>query len=337
MRSRTSLYLAGSLFLAAPAMAQTQCAVPSSPAQTSVHQKTASLGPQPTDAIQRLVQAGSEILWAEPQHGLQTGVAHGDNQLLVFFTPENHSFIIGGTLIPVPYDRLHELMGKRATDLEVWHGTRGMFVRNGDRFQVVYATPDGQAAIAGTVWDTAGKNITRQQIRYILGAVPTVRIDVPGGGKASAGSLSEQIYAGVIGQKAAPEVIMFIDPRCTFSIRAMQLLQPAVDSGKLRLRVVPLSLLDYEDGGASTRYAKAMTSLPADASMVQAWTSGGLSNVLDQPSPEAQSRLDANMAAAKAVSLTGTPTFFWKHHDGSLGRLDGMPPDLNKFLMDVSQ
>ncbi|WP_284205818.1 hypothetical protein, partial [Aliivibrio sifiae] len=107
---------------------------------------------------------------------------------------------------------------------------------------------------------------------------------------ASAGSLSEQIYAGVIGQKGAPEVVMFIDPRCTFSIRAMQLLQPAVDSGKLRLRVVPLSLLDYEDGGASTRYAKAMTSLPEDASMVQAWTSGGLSTALDQPSAEAQSR-----------------------------------------------
>ena len=131
MCAHTSRYRAGSLFRAAPAMAQTKCGVPSPPGPTVAPPKAAPLGPQPTDAVQRLVQAGSEILWAEPQHGLQTGVAHGDNQLLVYFTHENHSFIIGGTLTPVPYDRLHERRGKRATDPEVWHGTRGMSVSNG--------------------------------------------------------------------------------------------------------------------------------------------------------------------------------------------------------------
>lgn len=333
--SRASFLLAGSLLMAGPAFGQTQCTVP--PPASSATPITKPVAPAPTDAVQRLVQSGNEVFWVSPQHGLQTGIAHGDNQLLVFFTPESHAFILGGTVIPVPYDQLRSLLGKRATDLESYHDVKGMFVRNGDRFQVVYAMPDGEAAIAGTLWDAAGKNVTRQQIRYIPGAVPTVRIDVPEGAKAAAGNLSQQIYAGTIGREGAPEVIMFIDPRCSFSIRAMQVLQPAVDAGKLRLRVVPLSLLDYEDAGASTRYAKAMTSLPADAGMVQAWTSGGLSGVLDQPAPQAQARLDANMAAAKAVALTGTPTFFWKHKDGSLGRLDGVPADPDRFIGEIRQ
>ena len=60
------------------------------------------------------------------------------------------------------------------TELGTQHGLRGLFVRSGAQFQVFYATPDGQRVIPGVMWDAAGKDITRQQVAHVPGAIPTV-------------------------------------------------------------------------------------------------------------------------------------------------------------------
>lgn len=74
-----------------------------------------------------------------------------------------------------------------------------------------------------------------------------------------------------------------------------------------------------------------MLTKPTDQ-MVQSWMSNDLN---DRSSGEAVSRLQANMAAASAVALKGTPTFFWRKQDGSLGRADGMPSDINAMLATI--
>lgn len=300
-------------------------AVPPPPTQ---HENTPDTG----DALKHLTGSGAQLSGQGQFHGFETGVAYTPDRVFVYFMPKDRKSVLGGTAIPVPYDTLRSLSGKRATDLEPWQGIRGMFLQNGTHFQVIYATPDAQAAIAGSLWDASGRDITRQQIQHIPGAVPTVHMD---NAQITQTALAA-LHGGEVGLASAPSAVMLIDPQCMYSIRAAQNLMPLVQSGKLHLKVVPLSVLDYEDRGESTLNAKAMLSYsPRD--MVRAWIDGHLHERAASPSTEATDQLESNGAFAKSISLKGTPTFLWIKKDGSLGRFEGNPTNKESFLRELSQ
>ncbi|MGI4806906.1 MAG: hypothetical protein ACRYF2_02225, partial [Janthinobacterium lividum] len=133
---------------------------------------------------------------------------------------------------------------------------RGVFARKGDTFQVFYITPDNQAVIGGVMWEASGHNITRDQVAPIDGAIPTVTIgDVAG--PAALGphadmpaqvdptSALASIVSGKFGTESAPTLTVFIDPLCSYSVRAMDQLQSYVAAGRVQLAVVPVSVLDY--------------------------------------------------------------------------------------------
>ncbi|MGC9272158.1 hypothetical protein, partial [Acidiphilium sp.] len=129
---------------------------------------------------------------------------------------------------------------------------------------------------------------------------------------------------GTVGPANAPHLWMLIDPMCIHSIHAMQALAPYVNAGKLRLSVIPLSILDYEDKGESTVKAKVMVSRPPTR-MVADWIDKGLP---ETASAGAAGRLARNMAVARYIGLTGTPTLLWHARDGLIGRSNGNPGDL---------
>ncbi|WP_367161256.1 thiol:disulfide interchange protein (plasmid) [Kozakia baliensis] len=227
-------------WLVTPALAQ-QCAV-----QPAGLGKPSPLSAQPPpaesrDALKRVVASGAQLLQVGSVHGYETGVAHTGQQLFVYYTPNDHSVLLGGTIIPVPYETLHKLAGDRVHDLAPYHSIRGMFVQNGGRFQVIYDTPDHQAAIAGSLWDADGKDVTRSQIKSVPGAVPTIAIDTPGTRAATKVALSS-LHGGVIGQTGAPEATMLIDPQCMYSIKSIHALLPAVQAGRLRLKIGAVTL-----------------------------------------------------------------------------------------------
>ena len=121
---------------------------------------------------------------------------------------------------------------------------------------------------------------------------------------------------------------MLIDPQCIYSVRSYQQLRGFAQAGKIRLSIVPLSVLDYEDQGQSTRSALALLSKPSDQ-IVPAWQAG---DVAGPVSEQAASRLRQNMAIAEAIGVKGTPTFVWKQPDGTIGRIDGVPPDIGGLI-----
>jgi thiol:disulfide interchange protein DsbG len=239
------------------------------------------------------------------------------------------------------------------------HGLEAVFARSGSHFQVFYITPDGQAEIGGIMWDASGKDVTLDAVRDIPGVVPTVTIgntsgqavtnrviyqpgapqQAPSGAGTRAGSstsapavieaLNASIH-GSVGPKDAPHLYMLIDPMCSFSIRAMQGLVPYVNAGKIELTVIPLSVLDYEDQGASTTKAEIMVSQPP-AEMVADWMQG----LPEAAGQGASQLLSSNMALAQALGLKGTPTFVWQGEDGSLNRMDGMPPDIGVMVASI--
>ena len=94
---------------------------------------------------------------------------------------------------------------------------------------------------------------------------------------------------------------------------------------------MPLSVLDYEDHGASTKAALALLSMPAEK-IVTAWQTRELNGAA---SPASRALLRTNMAIAEAIHLTGTPTFVWRKVNGSEGRLDGLPADADALIASV--
>jgi thiol:disulfide interchange protein DsbG len=234
--------------------------------------------------------------------------------------------------------------GATLLDLGTEHGLHTIFATKADAFQIFYLVPDGSAVIGGVMWDASGHDVTRDQVAPIPGVIPTIKVG-PGGAPAKASpaddrsqgtdplSLVKEATYGTVGSPDAAQLWMFVDPFCSFSVNAMRQLAPYVQSGKVRLSVIPLSVLDYEDQGRSTPAAQIMVSEPKSR-MVADWVAGSLSGM---PSADAAVLLGRNMAIAGALHLRGTPTFIWRASDGSAGRADGIPPDLNAVIASIGK
>ena len=168
------------------------------------------------------------------------------------------------------------------TPLSTQHGLDGLFVRSGAQFQVFYITPDKERVIPGVMWDAAGKDLTREQVANVPGAIPTSswatlhpQRQMPSRGHPSVSALPlvQKANYGTVGSALAPHLWMLIDPQCVYSVRAYQMLHPFVEAGKVQLSVIPLSVLDYEDKGQSTKSALALLSKPGEQ-LVSSWQAG---------------------------------------------------------------
>jgi len=283
--------------------------------------------------LAHIARSGATILDLGSAHGLRKVVARRGEQFMLLEIAPDGLAVVAGLQSDLPVSTLLAVAGQQVTELGTVHGLRGLFVRNGERFQVLYVTPDGERVIPGVMWDAAGKNVTRAQVTPIAGAVPTAVIggneaSRPAGVKKAALEIVEETTAGTIGSEAAPRLWVFADPLCGYSVRALRELTPFVTSGRVQVAVIPVSVLDPDGQGKSTAAALSMLSRPA-GEMVAAWSRGELNG---SPSSEASARLRANMGAADAIGLRGTPTVIWRKADGSEGRLDGLASDWNAVI-----
>jgi len=247
--------------------------------------------------------------------------------------------ISAGEISRVPALRRIASAGAQLTDLGSEHGLRTVFARNGQNFQVFYLTPDGQGAIGGVMWDAAGRNITRQQVSSIDGAIPTVTIGAPAAPastsrttpEAAATSALQAVSSttyGTTGVASAPRLWVFIDPLCSFSVRAMEQLRPFTAAGRVQVAAIPLSFL----GPRSTAASQVMLSKGTEK-MVAAWASNALDGEADASSA---ATLQANMAVSQALAVRGTPTFYWRKADGSEGRQEGLPNDIGAMIASIA-
>ena len=350
MRSLVLLALLGTPAMAAAAP---HCSLPGpksilvadqqAPAAVPAPQPTAATpaaGRLPSDLqsipfAQHIATAGASVTDWGASHGMRSVVASSGDQVMFFQIAGDGKAAVSGLMTDITPSQLTALAGDRVIDLGEQHGLRGIFVRSGAQVQVFYATPDGERVIPGVVWDADGKNLTRQQVANVPGAIPTVVVGDADPARAGSAArtaalpLVQKAHFGTIGQPSAPHLWMLIDPQCIYSVRALQQLQPYVASGRLQVSVIPISLMDY--AGQSTKSALALLSRPA-GQLVSAWQSG---SVAGAPSPDAPALLRTNMAIAEAIHLEGTPTFVWKKPDGTEGRLDGIPSSVEALVASV--
>ena len=345
------------------ALAEPQCALPSTrgsvagmetapivakPTQDGAHTSEPGRGSSGTpvisadvSALDHVVAAGAKLTEAGTSHGLRTVVARNDGQFMrLYLSPDGQAVVAGLMAELSPADLLTMAPGQ-VTELGTLHGLRGIFVRNAGQFQVFYASPDSERVIPGAMFDAQGKNLTFDQVAAIPGAVPTVAIGDAANRaaaqvQASAGSLLKAVEAttyGTVGSPSAPRLWVFIDPLCAWSVRAMGQLRSYVNAGRVQLAVIPVSVLDHEDQGRSTVAAKAMLNFSQEA-MVAAWSDNKLG---EQAGPVADQHLADNMAAVAAIKLRGTPTFVWRKLDGTEGRADGLPNDVDALIASIGK
>ena len=353
-----------SLLVSSPALAAPQCALQAPVAIPVVAQHdTATSKPSVADGptllaaapqsstallqalasipfVQHVASAGATITDFGMSHGVRSISARNGDQFMIFqITPDGQA-AVSGALTDLTAAQLTAAANGNVTPLAPQHGLEGLFVRSGSQFQVFYVTPDKERVVPGVLWDMAGKDLTRDQVANVPGAIPTVVVgNVDSANKdATAGSLArsalplvEKASFGTVGLASAPHLWMLIDPQCIYSVRAYQMLHPFIQAGKLQVSIVPLSVLDYEDNGQSTKSALALLSKPADQ-LASAWQAG---SVNDPPSPAAADRLRTNMAIAQSIGLQGTPTLVWKKADGTEGRLDGVPTSVEALVASI--
>ena len=296
--------------------------------------------------VQRVADAGATVLDLGESHGLHMIAARNGAEFRVFAVLPNGQAAVEGAPVELTVQQLTTVATGSVTQLGNRDGFDGLFVRSGPKFQVFYASPDGQVVIPGILRDIRGKDVTREQIRNIPGVIPTVEVSGGSGAPAAAAApgLPEASVAGAetlaavkkagygsIGPASARQLFMLIDPQCIYSVRSFQQLRGFAQAGKIRLSIVPLSILDYEDGGQSTLSALALLSKPAEQ-IVPAWQSGDVGGAV---TPQAGEMLRQNMAIASAIGVKGTPTFIWRKPDGSVGRIDGVAMDIGTLVASI--
>jgi hypothetical protein len=281
--------------------------------------------------VKHIASAGAAVTDLGTADGMHEIAARAGNQFMLFDIAPDGTAAVSGVPIELSVTQLKEVAAADITDIGQIHGLETYFVRSGQMFQVFYATPDQQRVIPGVLWDSAGKNLTKTEVANIPGAVPTVVVNGPDGALGAPADVLTMIQnatSGTIGNNPGRHVYMLIDPQCIYSVRAFQMLKPFADENRIEISVIPLTILDGEDGGQSTRSAVALLSDPPEQ-IVTAWETGSETN---QPSGTAADKLKNNMLIAQAIGLRATPTFIWRKGDGSEGQLVGVPQDVQAFV-----
>ena len=225
--------------------------------------------------LKHIASTGAQLLELGEAHGLRSVSARSGDQFMILQIAPDGQAVVGGPQLDLPVDKLMTLASGQVKELGETHGLRGLYLRNGQEFQVLYVAPDGQSTIAGVMWDATGKNLTREQVSKVDGAVPTMVVEKEGSKTLEAAAKADALLGvehsafGMYGDPAAPRLWMVFDPYCSYSVRAFDQLKPYVAAGRIQLAIVPISILDYETNGQSTPAAESLLRDPAR--MAEAW------------------------------------------------------------------
>src|SRR3984885_4184100 len=193
----------------------------------------------PTDVdavpvLKHIASTGAQLLDLGAAHGLRSVSARSGEQFMILQIAPDGQAVVGGPQLDLPVDKLMTLASGQVKELGETHGLRGLYLRNGREFQVLYVTPDGRSTIAGVMWDATGKNLTREQVSKIDGAVPTMVVEKEGSKTLEAAAKADPLLGvehsafGMYGDPAAPRLWMIFDPYCSYSVRAFDQLKPYV-------------------------------------------------------------------------------------------------------------
>jgi thiol:disulfide interchange protein DsbG len=202
-------------------------------------------------------------------------------------------------------------------DFEAAGGLHGWVVKDKStsKYVVVYTTPDGQVLLAGMALDVNGQNLTG---KYAEQYVPAT--DYSPAFKAFTSEATSVIWGS---KKAKAEVTVVMDPNCPFCQLFERMLKPAVDDGKLRVRLVPVAILGHD---SPQRAAGLLVAKDVDAYMAKDIVAGEFTgDVPTSMDQGALAQVKANSDLMRKFGFNGTPAVLYMSGNGGSQTLNVSP------------
>lgn len=241
-------------------------------------------------------------------------------------------------------------------------GLQGWFVVKGREAQTVYTTLDHKAVLTGTLLDANGGNISQKQIHDLSMIRPDMLAMLRTDSKemeaiasaapaAESGKIvednknpknppSEKLYAELqkavglsFGAETAPHLLMAMDVNCPFCHRAFKALQPLVDTGKLRLTMIPIQALGPQSAAMAAIWL-------AQKDPYEAWKKhiAGDSKALTTgaPDPKLADAVYDNTQLVSKWGIDQIPYLFYRGKNGKVRMIIGEPRDVKNIMDDIA-
>lgn len=219
--------------------------------------------------------------------------------------------------LPVPLQLAIQGGLKVEKNFQAAGGLKGWVLSEGPgRNMVVYTTEDGEVAIAGTMLDAKGQNLTA---KYIEQYAPKVDYSKAWPRLESSAYIAE----GAKGKAVKSVIYAFEDANCGYCHLAWKALQPYEKAG-LQVRWIPVAFLGKD---SANKAAAVMTAKDPAVAMAEMHANyGKQSDANTTPvSPEIKAKLDANAKLMNELGFRGTPAILYKDKTGKVVAQDGMP------------
>ncbi|MEF8793306.1 thiol:disulfide interchange protein DsbG [Thiohalorhabdus sp.] len=194
-------------------------------------------------------------------------------------------------------------------------GLTGFTARAGGREVVVYATPDGEHVLLGTLLDERGNNLTKKHLAEHM----------PSRGMGEAWARLEEAQWIATGAKDPERVVyMFTDPFCPYCHAIWKASRPYYEEG-LQIRHVLVGVIRPNSKAKAAAMLQADDPAAAFRAHQQAYGDGGGKQVSGEASDPALATVEANNRLMRDLGIGGTPAVIYKNGDGEVKLANGMP------------
>ncbi|WP_341669236.1 thiol:disulfide interchange protein DsbG [Alcaligenes sp. SDU_A2] len=200
-------------------------------------------------------------------------------------------------------------------------GLKAWGAYNGNHPLAIYALPDGQHMLVGTLIDAKGEEVRPAGLDTLV--QPAIAKDM-------LDKLEKSRWIAD-GKDDAPRVVyIFTDPNCPYCMQLWQMARPWVDAGKVQLRHIPVGILTPTSGPKSAAILAAQDPTAAlhDHSVAMLKDrSGGIKGLSAIP-PDIDAQLTANEDLMVGWDLRATPALVWQDEQGRIQMQTGASPDV---------
>lgn len=194
-------------------------------------------------------------------------------------------------------------------------GLKGYAARYNGQGLALYLTADGEHVLTGTLFDAAGKDLTR---------APLDRLVYQPLGQEMWRKLQDSAWIADGDAKASRVLYVFSDPNCPYCHRFWQQARPWVEGGRVQLRHVVVGMLSPDSLGKAAALLAAgdpQAALGAHESAGRASTLKPLGEIPD----EIADKLRANLELMAEMGASATPAIYYMDVKGRLQRQQGVP------------
>ncbi len=198
---------------------------------------------------------------------------------------------------------------------------------------IIYVDNRGRYLVIGQVISANGQNISNQDYQtYISPQSASIAFHYVG----------NTAYIQQGSNNAPHQAYIIFDPNCIFCHRLYEAMQPAIKSGQLAVRWIPVAFLKPTSQGRVYAMLAAndpLAMLQQNELNFNEQTEDGGIPPLASPSTQVVQQLQNNMAFLTETQINSTPAVLYKLQDGTAKLVSGMPDPskLNALIQSFTQ